>query len=135
MSDYIQSPAHRALSLQAALESIVLLKNSEKNGLPISSSTMYTACVSLASKPSVSFQILSHSFGDTVRQSGMEGLGSRVHVANAVVTERSHKSHSQTLPTSLGMRLTYHSVKNYVWMVTECAMLSAHRRPLLFAQY
>lgn len=55
VSDYIQSPAHRNLSLQAALESIVLLKNSEKNGLPISSSVTYTACVSLALKPSVSF--------------------------------------------------------------------------------
>ncbi len=34
-TDIIQSPEHRNLSLQAALESIVLLKNSPSDSLPL----------------------------------------------------------------------------------------------------
>jgi len=45
VSDYVQSQAHIALALDAALESIVLLKNSKEKGLPISYSTK-SVCVS-----------------------------------------------------------------------------------------
>jgi len=45
VSDYVQSQAHIALALDAALESIVLLKNSKEKGLPISYSAK-SVCVS-----------------------------------------------------------------------------------------
>lgn len=44
VSDFVQSDAHRALSLRAALESFVLLKNDREKGLPLKSPTQ-SACV------------------------------------------------------------------------------------------
>ena len=44
VSDFVQSDAHRRLSLRAALESFVLLKNDKERGLPIKSPKQ-TACV------------------------------------------------------------------------------------------
>ena len=46
MLDFIQSKEHRDLALEAATQSMVLLKNDPSNGLPITS--LYKkACVSL----------------------------------------------------------------------------------------
>ena len=46
MNDFIQSKEHRELALEAAIQSMVLLKNDPSNGLPITS-PYKKACVSL----------------------------------------------------------------------------------------
>ena len=54
MFDFIQSKDHIELTLEAAIQSMVLLKNDPTNGLPITS-PYKKACVSLGNCDSPSF--------------------------------------------------------------------------------